>query len=85
METKESIERDIADLEVDIMQTEEMMAEEEEDLERLTSPDYKPEDNPDDDFRDQDIQECEDAIAGYRRNIANYQRKIERLQARLTL
>lgn len=84
MEIKEQIERDIADLEADIMQTEEMMAEEEQDLQRLTSPDYKSESNPDDEFRDQDIMECQDAIAGYQRNIAGYQRKIEMLKARLT-
>lgn len=84
MQTKQSIEREIADLEVDIMQLEEFIAEEQEDLERLTADDYQAEDNPDHEFRGQDIEECQDAIAGYQREIARFRRKIERLKERLT-
>lgn len=73
--------REIADLEADIQEFEEMIREEEKSLAYLESEDYKPEDNPDHEFRDQDIEENNSTIAEYRQNIAKCQRKIESLKS----
>ncbi len=70
----------IEDIEADIMWLEEAIGENEERLEELTSENYKPEENADDEYREQDIEELNEGIAEYRREIAKCQRKIERLK-----
>jgi hypothetical protein len=76
---------EIDDFEADIMQIEEMIDEDKEDLAKLTGPDYKPEDNPDDEFRDRDIEELNDSIEGKNREIAKLQEKIGKLKARMKI
>lgn len=70
----------IEDIEADIMWLEEAIGENEERLEELTSENYKPEENADDEYREKDIEELTEGIAEYRREIAKCQRKIERLK-----
>ena len=53
----------IEDIEADIMWLEEAIGENEERLEELTSENYKPEENADDEYREKDIEELTEGIA----------------------
>ena len=51
--------RDLYEIDDELSVTRELLADTKAILARLTAPDYKPEDNPDDEFRKKDIEDAE--------------------------
>lgn len=51
----------------------------------LTDPDYKPDDNPDHEYREQDIDDCEWELAVHQRDLHTSKEKLGKLRRRLAL